>query len=123
MKQALKDKKVYIIAIILAILGYVPLIVGAICSIPSLNTSFETYPYVIWAFIAIYFLVGFVWQDLYKANIRRKTKNWDNRLDDNVITSGWKRGLPFYFAASAILVMGLVLECYNAITGFYPFLG
>lgn len=124
MKKALKDKKIYIIASILAVIGYIPLAIGGILSIPSLNSDgFFGYPYVIWAIIALYFLIGFIWSDLYKANVRRKTKNWDNKLDEEVIVSSWKRCLPFYFACLAILIMALVLELYHAILGFYPFLG
>lgn len=123
MKQALKDYKVYVIGGILGFLGYIPLMIGGILSIPSLNSGFSAYPYVMWAMMALYFLIGFIWGDLYRNNVRRKTKNWDNKLPDEVIIASWKRQLPFYIGALLILITALILEIYFAICGYYPFYG
>ncbi|MFA7192901.1 MAG: hypothetical protein WC131_02155, partial [Bacilli bacterium] len=70
---------------------------------------------------ALYFLIGFIWADLYSANIRKKTKNWDGKLEENVIISAWNRRIPWWFAALVLLILLIILSIIYTVIGHYPF--
>ena len=122
MKNALKKKKVWIIAAILATvaIGLPFLILVITLNIPKAR-PFQ-YPILHGAFFAVYILVGFVWSDLHTVAYRRKTKNWDGEVPEEIKTESWSRGLPFYLAAIATIVVFLVFEIIYWTTKSYPFL-
>ncbi|MGM9874074.1 MAG: hypothetical protein ACI31G_04075 [Bacilli bacterium] len=124
MKNALKSKKVYIIALILSLIGLlIPFGILFITLIPSLNTSpFSAYPYLLGAIMVVYFFIGFIWGDLKDASIRRKEKKWDDKLDDETKTMIWKRRLPFYLASIVLLIAFLIVDGFYFFTGSFPFL-
>ena len=124
MKNAFRSKKVYIIAAILSFVGLlIPFGILFITLIPSLNTSpFSGYPYLLGAEMVIYFLIGFVWGDLKDASIRRKEKKWDDKLDDETKTLLWKRRLPFFIAASVLLIAFIIVDSFYFFNGSFPFL-
>lgn len=123
MKNALKSKKVYIIGAILAFLGLIPFFVALIMYYTtSPLVCFDGYTYVTWALLAIYILVGFVWGDLHVASYRQKNKKWDEPLPPEMKISAWKRRLPFFFAASILILLAISLEICFAVLGYYPFI-
>lgn len=122
MKNAIRKLKVWIIAIILTVIGIgVPFLVLVI-TLNLENTAAFQYPLLLGAFAASYLLFGFIWGDLYIANIRRKEKNWDGPLPQEVKDAGWSRKLPFYLSALTIFIVFMVFEIIFWITGNYPFL-
>lgn len=122
LKKAFKNKKNYIFATILTFIGFLPIIIEAILNIPALNSgNGETYVYATGLLAALYFMIGFIWADLYSANIRRKTKNWDGKLEEDVLIATWNRRIPWWIAAIITLVLLIVLSIIYAVTGHYPF--
>lgn len=123
MKDALKSKKMYIIAAILTLLGFIPFIV-AICmyyfTVPF--NPFESYVYILMAIVATFLLLGYVLGDLHNANYRRKNKAWDDPLPDEVKASSWKRRLTFFIPAILLLLLVVILEIIFLVTGGYPFI-
>lgn len=123
MKQALKSKKVYIISGVLLFLGLLPFIIAIIIYYASSpQACFEGYPWVIWGLLSFYFLIGFIWGDLHVATYRKKQKNYDGALPDEIKSSAWKRRLPFWFASGGLLILAIILEIYCAIMAIYPFI-
>ncbi|MDY0177926.1 MAG: hypothetical protein GX807_01120 [Erysipelotrichia bacterium] len=121
-KKALKNKRNYIYFAVLTFIGLLPFVIEAILSIPSLNAgNGELYIYVTAFITALYFLIGFIWADLYSANIRKKTKNWDGKLEENVIISAWNRRIPWWFAALVLLILLIILSIIYTVIGHYPF--
>lgn len=122
LKKALKIKKNYIFAGILTFIGFLPIIIEAILNIPALNSgNGEMYVYATGLITALYFMIGFIWSDLYSANIRRKTKNWDGKLEEGILISTWNRRIPWWIAAAITLILLIVLSIIYAVTGHYPF--
>ncbi len=122
MKNALKHFKVWLFTAIMSVVGIgVPFLVTFITSeIP--NVPVVQYPVLHGVFGAIYLLVGFIWGDLYVANWRRKTKNWDDKLPDDIKEKAWIRHWPFYLAAATVFLVFISFEIVFWITGGYPFL-
>lgn len=121
MKKAFQNKRVYILGSILTVLGVgVPFLVLVI----TLNldtTSAFAYPALLGAFAAVYLLVGFVWGDLHTVNYRRKNKNWDDKVPEEIRVESWVRRWPFYLAAIIVFAVFMVFEIIFWITGSYPF--
>ena len=86
MKNALKNKRVYLFAAILSVVGIgVPFLVLVITlNIENANPFY--YPALLGAFAAVYLLVGFMWGDLHSVIYRRKNKNWDGELPPEIKT-------------------------------------
>lgn len=122
MKNALKSKRVYIIASILTVIGIgVPFLVLVITLNIDDAAPFQ-YPALLGAFAAVFLLIGYVWGDLHTVAFRRKEKNWDGEVPENIKIESWKRRWPFFLAAIAVLVAFLVVEIIFWITGHYPYL-
>lgn len=122
MKKSLKSIRVYIIAAILAVIGIgVPFLVLVITLNIDDAAPFQ-YPALLGAFAAAYLLIGYVWGDLHTVAHRRKTKNWDGEIPENIKIESWKRRWPFFLASIAVLIVFLVMEIIYWTTGNYPFL-
>ena len=122
MKNALKSFKTWLFTIIMTVVGVgVPFLILLITlNIP--NAAAFQYPLGLGVFAAIYLLVGFIWGDLYVANWRRKTKNWDEKLPDEIKENAWKRHWPFYLAAATVFLVFISFEIVYWITNSYPLL-
>lgn len=122
MKDAFKDYKIYVIGGILGLLGVgIPLGILGITLIPSLNVApFDGYLYLMGAIMIFYFFVGFIWGDLKEASYRRKEKKWDDKLDETMKTTLWKRRLPFYLAGLIVLIVFAGFDIAWAITNSIP---
>ena len=122
MKNSLKKKKVWIIAGILSVVAIgLPFLILVI-TLNIDNVAPFQYPVLHGAFFAVYILVGFVWGDLHTVAYRRKNKNWDGEVPEEIKTESWSRSMPFYLAAIATLLVFLVFEIIYWITKSYPFL-
>jgi hypothetical protein len=108
MKKALQSWLTYVVG------GALFLIASGVAIIPDIVDNYaatmeEWYAHYIFLFsgVALIF-VGFVWQDLLKAQHRRKTKNWDGPLPEEIINSAWSVSLPFYLAAILSIIGGII---------------
>lgn len=121
-KKILKDKKVYISAAIMFVLGLIPFFVAMIMDISS-NGMFQFlgYPYATWGIFVLYFFIGYAWGDLHIARARHNLKIYDGKLPEDVRFGAWKRRTPFFLAASVLFILALSLEISRLILGFYIF--
>ena len=122
MKKSLKNYRVWLFAAIMSVVGVgVPFLVLVITlNLP--DTAPFQYPLLLGAFSAIYLLVGFVWGDLHTVAYRRKNKNWDDELPEEVKVSAWTRRWPFYLAAATTFLVFISFEIVYLITKSYPLL-
>ena len=122
MKKAFKNKRVYILGSILTVLGVgVPFLVLVI-TLNVENAQAFAYPALLGAFAAVYLLVGFVWGDLHTVIYRRKNKNWDDPVPEEIKVESRVRRWPFYLAAIIVFAVFMVFEIIFWITGSYPFI-
>ena len=122
MKNALKNKKVYLFGGILAIIGVgVPFLVLVI-TLNIEDASPFYYPAMLGALAAAYLLVGYVWGDLHGVFYRRKNKEWDGPLPEETKIECWFRRWPFFLAAIVTFTVFMVFEIIYVATGGYPFL-
>lgn len=122
-KNAFKNKKVIIIASILLVVGLViPFGIFFITSIPQLNVAAMPYNILLWIIAFVYLLVGFVWGDVRVATWRKKNKEWDTKLPEDVNESIWKVRLTFYVPAFIIFATAIVFDIIYMIAGSYPFM-
>ena len=122
MKNALKKWKVWLFAIIMSVVGIgVPFLILVI-TLNIDNAAPFQYPILLGAFSAIYLLIGFIWGDLHVANYRRKNKNWDDKLPEEIKVSAWTRHWPFYLAAATVFLVFISFEICFWVMGHYPFL-
>lgn len=108
MKKALQSWLTYVVG------GALFLVASGVAIIPDIVDNYvatmeEWYSHYIFLFsgVALIF-IGFVWQDLLKAQHRRKTKNWDGPLEAEIIDSAWAVSLPFYLAAIMSIIGGII---------------
>ena len=122
MKNALKNWKIWMFTAIMSVVGVgLPFLILVITlNVPDAPAFY--YPALLGAFAAIYLLVGFIWGDLYVANWRRKNKNWDDKLPDEVREKAWTRHWPFYLAAVTVFLVFISFEIVFWVTGSYPFI-
>lgn len=123
MKNALKNKKVYIIGGILLAVGLlVSFGVFAISTIPALNAMTIFYSYLLYIFGFVYFLIGFIWYDIKVNNWRKKNKNWDGPVDEDEKEKAWKARWTFWLPAFVILIVALTFDFIAMGLGHYPFM-
>ena len=121
-KKILSDKRVYISAIIMFVIGLIPFLVAMIMAlIPTSTVTFMGYPYATWAIFILYFFIGYVWGDLYISKTRHRIKQYDGKLSDDIRFSAWKRRTPFFLAAICLFILAMALEISRLIVGFYIF--
>ena len=110
MKSVFKTPKYYIIGGVLAFVGLaIPFGIYGITIIPALNATPFAYIYLLWAIMAVYFLLGFVIADIRIARHRRKTQNYDGKLDDETRMKAWAIRFPFYFASAVMFTVALFI--------------
>lgn len=122
MKKSLKNYRVWIFGAIMSVVGIgVPFLVLVITlNVP--NAAPFQYPLLLGAFAAIYLLIGFIWGDLHGVAYRRKNKNWDDPLPEEIKVSAWTRRWPFYLGAASTFLVFISFEIIFWITGGYPFI-
>jgi hypothetical protein len=112
MKKAFLKWYNYLIA------GILTVVVLAIAFVPAYLykysvfgvNSTEWYPeYVILFAAALFLLIGFIWQDLHKANYRRKVKNWDKEIPQEIKDEAWMRCLALFLATACCAIIDFIL--------------
>ena len=114
MKKALKNYLTYIWVLILVMIGLGTSLLPIYASMYGwFGIDYEGFvwnpDWVVLFFGAIYFLLGYVLQDLTKVATRRRTKNWAGELPLEVKERAWQRGIPFYLSALTMLLVALVM--------------
>ncbi len=123
MKEALKNKRIYIGAAILSVIGLgIPALFIGLSYVPSLDIGAAFYPYLLGIFAVGYFFIGYLWGDIKSAKYRKDQKNWDGELPEEEKTLLWSRRLPWFFAAAVVLIAFIVIEICYPFMGHYPFL-
>ncbi len=108
MKKALKTWYLYVIGVGLAI------VVACIAIIPyfvihdSAVWPFQYISYIFFFSAVVTFGVSFIVQDLYRARIRHKTKNWADKLPDQNLAVAWRIFLPGIVCAIICIIVGIV---------------
>ncbi|MCQ2793216.1 MAG: hypothetical protein MJ221_02160 [Bacilli bacterium] len=112
MKKAFTRWYNYLIALLLA--G----VAGAIGIIPYfVNNDSSKWPieYISYVFLfsgVVIFGVGFIIQDVYRARIRHKTKNWNNPLEQANINTAWAIFCPMFVGGLLCLLIGAVCSIF-----------
>ena len=122
MKKAYKHWKVWLFTGILSFVGIATPFIVLIISLNIPDAAPFQYPLLLVAFSAIYVLIGYIWGDLHVVSYRRKNKNWDDVLPDEIKETAWIRRLPFWLAAATIFTVFISFEIIFWITGSYPLL-
>lgn len=60
----------------------------------------------------VVFGIGFIIQDIYRAKIRHKTKNWNNPLPDEKVNTAWAIFCPMFTAGLLSLLVGGILSVF-----------
>ena len=121
MKKALRNVKLYIIGVILAVVGVgIPFGIYGITLIPALNAEPFPYIYLLAAILFLYILLGFVISDIQTVRWRRKNAEYDTKLPEDVKDKAWSIRFPFYFAAIIVLIVILFFEIWYWVSGGYP---
>ena len=122
MKNALKKWKVWVIAAAMSVFGIALPFIILVITLNMEDTAPFQYPLLHVAIAAIYLLIGYIWGDLHVVAYRRKEKNWDGNLPDEIKESAWSRRLPFFLACASVFTVFISFEIIFWITGSYPFL-
>lgn len=122
MKYAYTNWKLYIVSAALTVISFVAIILPH-CLMKYVfdGASGYNYDYAIFGIAAALFLIGFVIADLYQANYRRKSKNWDGKLPGEIRNRAWSYRMPFFSTCGVLILFGLFLEIYRASVGVLPF--
>ncbi len=124
MKKAATSLKLNIIAIVLVVGGFgIPFGIYWITMIPSLNTSAFPFLYLLWVIALVYILLGFLISDIQIARWRKKEKEWDTKLPQEVKDKAWSIRYPFYLAGVVILLICIFFDVWALIAGSYPLAG
>lgn len=57
-------------------------------------------------------LVGFIIQDIYRALIRKKINDWDNKLDQKYIDKAWAIFYPMFVSGLISVVVGIFINLF-----------
>ncbi len=108
MKKAFKHWYNYLIALLIV------LIIALIAIIPyfALNDSAKwpiSYIYYVFLFSGVVvFGLGFIVQDIYRARIRHKTKNWNNPLEEENLNTAWAIFAPALLGGLTSILIGAI---------------
>lgn len=109
MKKAFKTWYNYIIAlgldIIVACIAIIPYFV--LSDSAKWPGTFISYTFMFSGIVI--FGVGFVIQDIYRARIRHKTKNWNNPLEPVNNNTAWAIFSPAFIGGIASLIIGAIV--------------
>ena len=107
MKKAFKTWYLYVIGVGL----FIAVACGAIIPYFAIhnpdNWPFQFISYMFFFCGVVIFGVCFIAQDLYRASIRHKTKNWSDKLPDQYLLVAWRIFLPGIVCASLCILAGI----------------
>ena len=119
MKKALKDFRTYLFALGLTVISVgVPYLLFFLLK----GKHHIEYPLLHVVFSSVYFLISFIYADIYIIIYRKKTDNWNDDLPEEKKDSAWMRRMPFYIACIITMTVFLVSQVFRWITGTYPFM-
>lgn len=55
-------------------------------------------------------LIGFIIQDIYRATVRHKINDWDNKLDQKYIDKAWAIYYPLFVSGLTATIVGLAIN-------------
>lgn len=55
-------------------------------------------------------LIGFIAQDIYRAVIRHRINDWDNKLDQKYVDKAWAIFYPMFISGLISVVVGIALN-------------
>lgn len=112
MKKALTKWYLYLIGlglgIIISCISIIPHIVATYVPNSGVDWPFQFIGYCYFFSAVICFGIGFIWQDIYRAHYRHKTKNWSDKLPDQILETAWTIFIPFIVGALIALIAGTV---------------
>ncbi len=108
MKKAFKSWYLYVIGVGL----FIAVLCGVLIPYFVIHNP-DVYPFnsIKFAFYfagVVIFGIAFVVQDLYRARIRHKTKNWSDKLPDQNLIVAWRILLPGIICAIFSIIAGIV---------------
>ena len=117
MKSALKTWYLYVIGITTGFLVVLIPFIVYICihNLSVFPRDWLTYIYLFAA--VVIFGVTFIVQDLYRARIRHKTKNWNDKLPDQNLAIAWKIFWPGILCSGILLISGAISQIMSSIWG------
>lgn len=112
MKKAFKTWYNYLIAlglvVIVALIAVIPYFV-------NLDDAIWPKQFISYVFLfsgIVIFGIGFIIQDIYRARIRHKTKNWNNPLEDKNLETAWAIFCPALLGGLTSLLIGAILSIF-----------
>ena len=124
MKKAMKSLKLNLLGVGIGTLGFlIPFGIYGITMIPSLNANPFPFLWLVGVLMILFVLLGFIISDIQIARWRRKNKEWDTILPEEIKDKAWRIRYPFYLAALILLVIFLFFEIWYWISGTYPLYG
>ena len=112
MKNAFKKWYLYLIGaglgLIISCIAIIPHIVFLNVPNSGVEWPIQFVGYCYFFSAVVCFGVGFIWQDIYRAKTRHKTKNWNDKLPDQVLESAWTIFVPFIVGALIALIGGII---------------
>lgn len=122
-KESFKNKRIYIIASILSVLGIgVPFLIYAISVFGNNNWQAFEYPLLMWAFVFLYALLGWVIGNSIVNKWRKKEADYDGAAPFEIKKKAWEYRMYFFLPALIILTVCIGLEICVLVTGKYPLL-
>lgn len=119
MKKALKDFRTYLFALALTAVSVgVPYLLFFLLK----GKRDIDYPLLHVVFASVYFLISFLYADIYIVVYRNKTNSWNEELPQEKKDSAWMRRMPFYIACIITMTVFLVSQVFRWLTGAYPFM-
>lgn len=108
MKKAFKTWWVYLIAFILDVIITLIAAVPYACKAKKWDIQII---YIVYLFSGVLIIfIAFVIQDIYRARIRHKTKNWSDKLPEETLTICWQMLLPALIGGAVSLLIGSIIS-------------
>ena len=113
MKEVVKQKRHYIIAAALIVITLCVAFLPLYSQLYSWfgkeydETKWWNPDFVVVFAVAIFFLIGFIWQDLHKVRYRRITKNWNGPVPDDIKEESWGRCYALFMASASLLIASI----------------
>ena len=117
MKTALKTWYLYVIGLSVS---FLTILISFIIYISIHNLSVFPRPYLTYIYLfaaVVSFGITFIIQDLYRARIRHKTKNWADKLPEQNLVVAWRILWPGILCSGTLLIAGALSQLLDSIFG------
>lgn len=124
MKEAFKNKKIYIISAIALIIPVIVMVVWYLIAVyGSDEAALPQLEMVVWAFAILYILIGFVSGNQTIYHWRKKEGAYDDKPPYELRVEAWTKRLSFFIPGLILLLTGITFDIIAIITGYYPISG